>query len=335
MNCPQITDTTLRDGSHAMHHEFTREHVRTIVQALDQTGIPVLEVAHGDGLGGSSLQSGYATTPDADVIEIARNTAQRARIMALLIPGIGTSADLKAGAEKGLQVVRIATHCTEANLAEEHIGMAKELGLEAIGFLMMTHMRPPEFLAEQAALMASYGADGILLADSAGAMLPNQVAARVQAVAQAVSVPIGFHAHNNLGVAVANSLAALGAGASRIDGSLRGSGAGAGNTPTELLAAVLDKMGLNGGWDVFGLLAAAEFVVAPFLPFQPIPDRDAIAIGYAGVYSTFMLQAKKVAKEFGLDPLAIVAGLGKRNAIVGQEDLVLEVARELAAEKRN
>jgi 4-hydroxy 2-oxovalerate aldolase len=312
-----------------MHHTFTAQHVRDVVRALDEAGIPVLEVAHGDGLGGSSLQSGYATTPDVDVIGIARETAKHARIMALLIPGIGTSEDLREGAKRGLQVVRIATHCTEATLSEQHIGLAKELGLEAIGFLMMTHMRPPEFLAEQATLMESYGADGILLADSAGAMLPPDAAARVRAVSDAVSIPVGFHAHNNLGVAVANSLTALSAGARSVDGSLRGLGAGAGNTPTELLAAVLDKMGANSGFDVFKLMDAAEFVVAPLLPFQPIPDRDAVAIGYAGVYSTFMLQAKKVAKEFGIDPLDIVAELGKRGAIVGQEDLVLEVARDL------
>ncbi|MCL5103934.1 MAG: 4-hydroxy-2-oxovalerate aldolase [Armatimonadetes bacterium] len=334
MNYPHITDTTLRDGSHAIHHRFSKQQVHDIAQALDAAGIPVMEVAHGDGLGGSSLQSGFAATDDGDVIEIARSVAKQAKITALLIPGIGTSRDLREAAKRGVQIVRIATHCTEANMSEQHIGLAKELGLDAVGFLMMTHMRPPKFLAEQATLMQSYGADSILLADSAGAMLPPDVAARVSTVKEAVSVPVGFHAHNNLGAAVANSLAALGAGATRIDGSLRGFGAGAGNTPTELLAAVIDKMGFNSGLDVFRLMDAAEFVVAPFIPFQPIPDRDAIAIGYAGVYSTFMLQAKKISKEFGIDALDIVAELGKRGAIVGQEDLVLEVAHELAGNRK-
>jgi 4-hydroxy 2-oxovalerate aldolase len=334
MDCPRVTDTTLRDGSHAMHHQFTLRHVRDIVAALDAAGVPVLEVAHGDGLGGSTLQSGCALADDGDVIGTARGAACRARIAALLIPGIGTRKDLRDAVARGLQVVRIATHCSEATLAEQHIGLAKELGLEAVGFLMMTHMRPPELLAEQAALMASYGADSILLADSAGAMLPPDVAARVRAVSAAVGIPVGFHAHNNLGVAVANSLAALGAGAASIDGSLRGFGAGSGNTPTELLAVVLDKMGRNDGLDVFKLMDAAEFVVTPILPFQPFPDRDAIAIGYAGVYSTFMLQAKHAARELGIDPLDIVAELGRRGAVVGQEDLVAEIARELAGLSR-
>jgi 4-hydroxy 2-oxovalerate aldolase len=284
-------------------------------------------------LAGSSIQYGFSLTNEMDLIEEARNAVTRAKIAALLLPGIGTRKELKEAISRGIQVVRIATQCTEADISQQHFGMAKEMGLETVGFLMMSHMRPPEFLAEQAVLMESYGADCVYVVDSAGALLPDGAAARVRALKQALKVQVGFHAHNNLGLGVGNTLAAVEAGADQVDGTLRGFGAGAGNTATELIAATLDKLGFEHEWDVFGLLDAAEFVVAPFMPFQPIPDRDSIAIGYAGVYSTFLLHAKRLGQQYGVDPLDVLVELGRRKAVAGQEDWILDVTLELAKQK--
>ena len=334
MKPPRLTDTTLRDGSHAMRHQFTRQQVRSVVQALDEAGVPVLEVTHGDGLAGSSIQYGFSRTNEMDLIEEACGAATHAKIAALLLPGIGTRKELKEAVARGIQVVRIATQCTEADISQQHFGMAKEMGLEAVGFLMMSHMRPPEFLAEQALLMEAYGADCVYVVDSAGALLPDGAAARVRALKQALKIQVGFHAHNNLGLAIGNTLAAVEAGADQVDGCLRGLGAGAGNAAIELIAAALDKLGLNPGVDVFKLLDAAEFVVAPFMPFQPFPDRDSIAIGYAGVYSTFLLHAKRLGKQYGVDPLDILVELGRRKAVAGQEDWILDVTLELAKQKQ-
>jgi 4-hydroxy 2-oxovalerate aldolase len=317
-----------------MRHQFTREQVRSVAQSLDKAGIPVIEVTHGDGLAGSSIQYGFSRTNEMELIEEARSAVTDARIAALLLPGIGTRNELKEAVSRGIQIVRIATQCTEADISQQHFGMAKEMELEAIGFLMMSHMRPPEFLAEQALLMESYGADCVYVVDSAGALLPDGAAARVRALKQALKVQVGFHAHNNLGLGVGNTLAAVDAGADQIDGTLRGFGAGAGNTATELIVAALDKLGFEHDWDVFGLLDAAEFVVAPFMPFQPIPDRDSIAIGYAGVYSTFLLHAKRIGQQYGVDPLDILVELGRRKAVAGQEDWILDVTLELAKQKQ-
>jgi 4-hydroxy 2-oxovalerate aldolase len=334
MKAPRLTDTTLRDGSHAMRHQFTREQVRHVAQALDKAGIPVIEVTHGDGLAGSSIQYGFSLTDEMDLIEEACNTVTNARVAALLLPGIGTRKELKEAIGRGIQVVRIATQCTEADISQQHFGMAKEMGLEAVGFLMMSHMRPPEFLAEQALLMESYGADCVYVVDSAGALLPDGAAARVRALKEALEIQVGFHAHNNLGLGVGNTLAAVDAGADQVDGTLRGLGAGAGNTATELIAATLDRLGYEHDWDVFGLLDAAEFVVAPIMPFQPFPDRDSIAIGYAGVYSTFLLHAKRLGKQYNVDPLEILVELGRRKAMAGQEDWILDVTLDLAKQKQ-
>ena len=334
MKAPRVTDTTLRDGSHAMRHQFTRQQVHDIVRALDEAGVPVLEVTHGDGLSGSSIQYGFSLTPEMDLIEEAAQTVTQAKIAALLLPGIGTRKELKEAIERGIQVVRIATQCTEADISQQHFGMAKEMGLEAVGFLMMSHMRPPDFLAEQALLMESYGADCVYIVDSAGAMLPQDAAARVAALKEALSIQVGYHAHNNLGVAIGNTIAAIQAGADQVDGTLRGLGAGAGNAATEILVAVLDKMKLNPGIDVFKLLDAAEFVVAPIMPFQPMPDRDSIAIGYAGVYSTFLLHAKRWGAKYGVDPLDILVELGRRQTVAGQEDWILDVTLELAKKQQ-
>lgn len=331
---PRVTDTSLRDGSHPMRHQFTREQVRAIAQALDEAGVPVIEVTHGDGLAGSSIQYGFSGTPEMELITEARNVCKRARIAALLLPGIGTVNELKEAVDKGIQVVRIATQCTEADISEEHFEIAKNLGLEAVGFLMMAHMRPPSVLAEQAKLMESYGADCVYVVDSAGAMLPQDAYASVKALKEALHIQVGFHAHNNLGLAMGNSVAALEAGTDQLDGCLRGLGAGAGNAPTELLAAVLEKMGINPGLDVFKLMDAAEFIVTPIMPYQPLPNRDAISLGYAGVYSTFLLHAQHAGEQYHLDPRTILVELGRRKTVAGQEDWILDVALDLAKEQK-
>ena len=330
MKAPRITDTSLRDGSHPMRHQFTVEQVRAVAQALDEAGVPVIEVTHGDGLAGSSIQYGFSRTPEMELISEARRVCQRAKIAVLLLPGIGAVKELKAAMERGAQVVRIATQCTEADVSEEHFEIARKLGMETVGFLMMAHMRPPEALVQQAKLMERYGADCVYIVDSAGAMLPMDAYARVKALREALSIQVGFHAHNNLGMAVGNSIAALEAGADQLDGCLRGLGAGAGNAPTELLAAVLEKVGLNPGLDVYKLMDAAEYVIAPMMPYQPIPNRDAITIGYAGVYSTFLLHAQRAGERYGIDPRTILTELGRRQAVAGQEDWILDVALELA-----
>jgi 4-hydroxy 2-oxovalerate aldolase len=329
----RITDTSLRDGSHAMSHQFTAEQVREVAGALDDAGVQVIECNHGDGLAGSSIQYGFSKEPEMDLISEAASVCERARIAALLLPGVGTVEQLKEAVERGIKVLRIATHCTEADISQQHFEMAKEMDLEAIGFLMMAHMRGPENLLEQAKLMESYGADCVYIVDSAGAMLPNDAAERVEAMKEALDCQVGFHAHDNLGVGVGNSLAAVEAGVDQLDGSLRGLGAGAGNAKTELLAAVLDKMGVETGLDVFKLMDAAEYVIAPMMPFQPFPDRDSIAIGYAGVYSTFLLHAKHAAHRYDIDVREIMMELGRREAVAGQEDWVIDVAMDVAKEK--
>lgn len=330
MKAPRITDTSLRDGSHPMRHQFTIEQVQAVARALDAAGVPVIEVTHGDGLAGSSIQYGFSGTSEMALISAAREVCTRARIAVLLLPGIGTVKELREAQERGAQVVRIATQCTEADTAEEHFESAKELGLEAVGFLMMAHMRPPHVLVQQAKLMESYGADCVYIVDSAGAMLPQDAFARVKALKDALAIDVGFHAHNNLGVAIGNSLAALEAGCDQLDGCLRGLGAGAGNAPTELLATVLDKMGLNPGLDIYQLMDAAEYVMAPMMAYQPLPNREAITIGYAGVYSTFLLHAQRAGERYGIDPRRILMELGRRQAVAGQEDWILDVALELA-----
>jgi 4-hydroxy 2-oxovalerate aldolase len=329
----RITDTSLRDGSHAMSHQFTAEQVREVARALDEAGVQVIECNHGDGLAGSSIQYGFSKEPEMDLISEAASVCEQARIAALLLPGVGTVEQLKEAVERGIEVLRIATHCTEADISQQHFEMAKEMDLEAIGFLMMAHMRGPQVLVEQAKLMESYGADCVYIVDSAGAMLPNDAAERVEAMKEGLDCQVGFHAHDNLGVGVGNSLAALGARVDQLDGSLRGLGAGAGNAKTELLAAVLDKMGVETGLDVFKLMDAAEYTIAPMMPFEPMPDRDSISIGYAGVYSTFLLHAKRAAERYDVDVREIMVELGRREAVAGQEDWVIDVAMDVAKEK--
>jgi 4-hydroxy 2-oxovalerate aldolase len=331
----RITDTSLRDGSHAMSHQFTAEQVGEVARALDEAGVQVIECNHGDGLAGSSIQYGFSRESEMDLISEAASVCEQARIAALLLPGVGTVEQLKEAVERGIGVLRIATHCTEADISQQHFEMAKERDLETVGFLMMAHMRGPEDLVEQAKLMQSYGADCVYIVDSAGAMLPKDAAERVEAMKDGLDCQVGFHAHDNLGVGIGNSLAALEAGADQLDGSLRGLGAGAGNAKTELLAAVLDKMGVETGLDAFKLMDAAEYTIAPMMPFQPFPDRDSISIGYAGVYSTFLLHAKRAAERYDVDVREVMVELGRREAVAGQEDWVIDVAMDVAKEKES
>lgn len=328
----RLTDSTLRDGSHAVAHRFTKEQVRAIVGALDQAGVPVIEVSHGDGLGGSSFSYGFSGTSEWDLLRVAVDTAQRAKIAVLLLPGIGLKDDLRTAADIGAAVARIATHCTEADIAQQHIMLAKELGMEAVGFLMMAHMVSPEILLEKAKLMEAYGADCVYVVDSAGAMTVSDASRRVALLKTSLSCEVGLHAHNNLSLAVANSIAALDEGVDQLDGCATGLGAGAGNCPTEILVALCERSGIGTGIDPFRIMDAAEEVVRPIRPGQGVIDRDALILGYAGVYGSFLLHAKRAAARYGVDVKDILLELGSRGVVGGQEDMIIDVALELARE---
>ncbi|MEK3935881.1 4-hydroxy-2-oxovalerate aldolase [Sporosarcina sp. FSL W7-1349] len=326
-----ITEVALRDGSHAMRHQFTVDQVKRSVHGLDEANIPYIEVAHGDGLGGSTIQYGQSLTNEFELIEAAVETAKKAKIAVLSLPGIATKQEIKQAAQLGVSMLRVATHVTEADVSLQHLHLGKELGLETVGFLMMSHMADPIKIVEQAKIMEKGGADVVYIVDSAGALLPNQVADRVRALKQEIGVPIGFHAHNNLSLAVANSLAAIQEGAKRIDGSIRCLGAGAGNTQTEVLVSVLDKMGIQTGIDLYKIMDVAEEIIAPILPQPQEITRGSLVLGYAGVYSSFLLHAQKAAERFGVDSRDILIEIGKRKAVGGQEDIILEVAADLKA----
>ncbi len=329
----RITDTTLRDGSHAVRHRFSEHQVRSVARALDRAGVPLIEVAHGDGLGGSSFNYGFSETSELRLIACAREEVERARIAALLIPGVGRVSDLVEAIAAGISAVRVATHCTEADISIEHFEAARERGLETVGFLMLSHMLEPARLAEQARVMVDAGCQCVYVVDSAGAMVPDQVEARVRALLDAVGsdAQVGFHGHQNLGLGVANTIAAQRAGALQLDGSTRGLGAGAGNTPTELLVTVLDRLGVRTGIDPLAAMAVAEEVVAPFVEHPPIADRDAIVLGYAGAYSSFLLHAHRAAARYGVPAHEILLEVGRRGYVGGQEDMLIDIAVGLAA----
>jgi 4-hydroxy 2-oxovalerate aldolase len=328
-----ITEVALRDGSHAISHQYTVEQVLKVAKALGEANVPYMEVSHGDGLAGSSLQYGLSRTHEMELIEAAVSVCGSSKIVVLSIPGIGTINELKQAAQIGAKMARIATHVTEADVSAQHIHMSKQLGLETVGFLMMAHMAPVEILVAQAKLMESYGADIVYIVDSAGALLPNQVKERVRALRQSLQIEIGFHGHNNLSLAMANTLAAIEEGATRIDGSARCLGAGAGNTQTEVLIAVLDKLGIQTGIDVYKMMDLAEDIVAPILFTPQEINRDNLVLGYAGVYSSFLLHAQRAAKKFGIDSRDILVELGKRKVVGGQEDMIVDVASEIAKQK--
>ncbi|EAX48465.1 pyruvate carboxyltransferase [Thermosinus carboxydivorans Nor1] len=329
----RIIDTTLRDGMHAVSHQLTPEQMALIASRLDEAGVGTIEFGHGDGIGGSSMQYGFAKAADREYFKAVSQAVKQARLDVLLIPGIGTIEDLKVAMEYGVKTVRVATHVTEADVGEQHIAFAKKNGLEAIGFLMMSHMASPEKVAEQAKLFESYGADVVYIADSAGAMVPEDVKARITAVKSAVSLPVGFHAHNNLGLAIGNNLAAIEAGATILDGTVRGLGAGAGNAQLEVLVAVLNRMGYETGIDLYKVMDLSEDVLAPLMQRPQIINREALAIGYAGAYSSFLLHAYRAAEKFGVDARDILIELGRLKTVGGQEDLIIDVAIELANKK--
>ena len=325
----RLVDSTLRDGSHAVSHQFTAEQVRTVVGALDRAGVPVIEVTHGDGMGGSSFNYGFSHTPETDLLKVAVETATTADIAVLFVPGIGVKDDLRRAADLGVAMARVATHCTEADISEQHIELTKELGMEAVGFLMMAHMTTPEDLAEQARMMADYGADAVYVVDSAGAMTIDDFKRRVAAVKGAVDVGVGVHAHNNLSLAVANSLGAFAEGATWIDGCTTGLGAGAGNCPTEVLVATCDKSGISTGVDTFAMMDAAQEAVRPIRPEMGVIDRDGLMLGYAGVYGSFLLHARRASERYGVPTTDILLELGRRGMVGGQEDMIIDVALSL------
>jgi len=326
----QLTEVCLRDGSHVVAHQFTEEQVRNVARGLDKAGMHYIEVSHGDGLGGSTLQYGKSLVDEMKLIEAAVDECENAKVAVLLIPGIGTVNELKQASELGAQLVRVATHATEADVSAQHISKARELGMESLGFLMMAHSVSVEKLVEQAKLMESYGAGAVYVTDSAGALLPNEVRERIKALRNSLDIEVGFHAHNNLTVAVANTIVAIEEGATRIDGSVRCLGAGAGNTQTEVLLAVMERMGIDVGIDLYKMMDLAEDVVGPLIPGSQEIRKGSLVLGYAGVYSSFLLHAERAGKRFGLDPRDILVELGKMKVVGGQEDMILDVAAELA-----
>lgn len=325
-----IVDTTLRDGSHAVSHSFSPEQVSAIAKGLDEVGVSIIECNHGDGLTGSTFNYGFSKHNEMDLIKAASGVIKNATQCILLIPGIGTIEDLQEAYNNGAKAVRVATHCTEADVAIQHIQAAKKMGMMAIGFLMMVHMASPEKLLEQAKIFEAAGADYVNLADSSGYLLPADVTPRVKALVDGLNIPVGFHAHNNLGLAVANSIAAVEAGATYIDATCRGLGAGAGNTQLEVLAAVLDRMGYDTGLDLYGTMDVAENIVEPIMHRPQIIKTAPLMLGYAGVYSSFLLHTYKAAEKFNLNPRDILIELGKRRMVGGQEDMIVDVAYQLS-----
>ena len=326
-----LTDTTLRDGSHAMSHRFTVDHVRSIAGALDQAGIEVIEVTHGDGLGGSSFNYGFSLTDELDLVRAAVETVERAKIAVLLLPGLGTIHNLDAAFDAGARVARIATHCTEADVSIQHFNRARDLGMDTVGFLMLSHRASPEMLASQARIMADAGCECVYVVDSAGALVLDEVTERVAAVAAELGedATVGFHGHQNLSLGVANSVYAVRAGATRIDGTLAALGAGAGNSPTEVLVPVFDRLGIETGVDMQAVLAAAEDLVRPIMERVPIMDRASIMQGYAGVYSSFLIHAERAAERYGVPAHRILEEVGKAGYVGGQEDMIVDVAVQL------
>ena len=328
-----VHDMCLRDGMHAKRHQITVNEMVKISKAMDEAGIPMIEVTHGDGLGGASVTYGFPTAKDEEYLTAVCKEMKNAKISALLLPGIGTVDHIRMAVDCGISTIRIATHCTEADISQQHLAMARSIdNLDTVGFLMMAHMIEAEELVTQLKMMEDFGAHCVYITDSAGYMLPDDVTSRV-ALARAELKPeteLGFHGHHNMAMGVANSVAAVAAGANRIDASLAGLGAGAGNTPLEVFVAVCDRMGIETGIDTFKAMDVAEDLIIPMMDHPVRVDRDALTLGYSGVYSSFLLFAKRSAKKYNLSTRDILMELGRRRTVGGQEDMIEDLALDMA-----
>ncbi|MBU0952188.1 MAG: 4-hydroxy-2-oxovalerate aldolase [Elusimicrobia bacterium] len=329
-----IADPTLRDGSHAIQHKFSTKVITTYCKAAEAAGIPIIEIGHGNGLGASSIQVGQSLLSDLEMIRTARENLKNTKLGIFDLPGYATiNKDLKPAIEAGVDVVRVGAHCTETDLTQRHLGYVREKGKIAHAAVMMVHMAPKETLIEECLKMESYGAQGIILMDSAGAFLPVDVTDRISALVNSLTIPVGFHSHNNLGMAVANSIAAVEAGALILDGTARGLGAGAGNTPIEILVAVLHKMGYETDINLYKILDASDIIEKELPDFKPSIKPISIISGLAGVFSGFSKHVERISKEYDIDPRDVFIELGKRKVVAGQEDLIVEVAIELSTKR--